>query len=1389
MLASRKKEHGEGLIGKMFRLVSAAVLVFVFNPGNQTPTVALGEPNSEIRSAGLPATRTWQNLSPAGAKPLGLQTQGLQYGNERPRLSAVPQETLKALKTRAVLPPTGARPKSVVVSSPTQDPSVVSGTQLTDISLVSSFETVDNSDNKSVSPYMWIPPDPIFAVGPNHIVVTVNSMLAVYTKSGALLQKASFYNWFSNVYTGPEHPFDPRIVYDHNEGHFLMVVLILDEVNLENWYLLSVSQTSDPTGAWWNYKLQGKLNYAGEETWADYPDIGFDGILSNATPSGAVYLTSNQFTFSSFESRTAMLSILPKSALYSGAAVGNYWTAWGRTQSDGTQAFTLRTATTFGDPGGEFLINTEMNDKSGGGEAVDVWKVVPTYPPTPLNWTRQANINIGAYYTAPDARQLGGTSVIDTLDTRALNAVYRNGFLYTAFSEAYNWGSGSVSAVRYLKVNTSTNSAAVNATYGADGYYYWMPAIFADSSNNVAMVFARSSSSEYAGIRYTGHKAGDPAGLPSAQLKAGEKYVPLIFAGYRGRWGDYFGIAGDPADSNKIWVFGEWAKDATGIPDARDWGTWAGQIEFASRAAWPAFRRDIQHTGRSPYAGPTYPALKWSYTGSFARSSPATGADGTVYLGSIDNKLHAINPNGTLKWSYTTGAVITSSPAIGADGTVYVGSGDNKLYAVNPDGTLKWSYTTGAAVSYSSPSVWTDGTVYIGSTDNKLYAVNPNGTLKWSYSTLGQIESSPAIGADGTVYVGSNDNKLYAINPDGTLKWSYATGSWIFSSPAVGADGTVYVGSGDNKLYAINPNGVLKWTYLTGVIQSSPAIGADGTVYVGSYDNKLHAVNPNGAPKWTYATGGYVSSSPAIDSDGTVYVGSQDSKLYAIDSDGALKWSYATGDIIHLSSPAIGPGGTVYVGSDKLYAVGQGTPPVVLAAKFSKDYSSGIAPLSNLFTDQSTGYPTTWSWNFGDGTGSSYQNPTKTYSTSGRFSVTLTVTDASASSTSAAQVVNVYATPAASFTKSLNPSNGIAPVTVNFADTSTGNVAAWSWNFGDGTGSSTQNPGKVYNAPGNYLVTLTVANPAGTSTSNQTLSAYSAPVAGFNASPVATNPGKPITFTDTSTGNVTTWNWNFGDGTGSSSQNPVKVYASEGVYAVSLTASNPAGTNTVTRAGYITVVSNRAEVLLTTGHDTNAYLGAVINRFFNPATNETLVFPGGIGAIDAYVSYSASGISIRKAAGLAPFSSPTVGLNVAGGTRTTLVAIQTGSTPQPPIELFRVYPWITGSKDTTYSIALHFNVISTANGNEIVQNADVSKTFRRGDANGSGSVTVTDALFIAQYLAGLRQPGEASDQVNVINSATVINDSATEGATLTIADALGIAQMLAMMRDSSYNVI
>ncbi|HZS10469.1 MAG TPA: hypothetical protein VFD58_36915 [Blastocatellia bacterium] len=485
-------------------------------------------------------------------------------------LSNLDPETLERLKRQPYTPPGSREAAPTIQGDPAEGPAATQSVLAAN--LLTNFESIDNGDQ--LDGFIHRPPDCAMAAGPNHVVAVVNSLFVIYSRSGVNQGQASLVSFFNSVCPSCK-PFDPRIVYDSLAGRWIMMAVNggPDTPGTSN-YLVAASQTSDPTGSWWFYSLNAVLTYPGTggvDTWADFPQLGFDGIAAGS--GGAVYITSNQFTFGANPiSKTAALNILPKSSLYSGAAL-NYWRAFDHLNSDGSQSFTLSPALTYGNPGGEFLINNTNN-----GNFVSLWKVVPTYPPTPVNWTLQSTNTIGSYSPPPDAIQPGGCARMATNDNRiSSNAVWRNNKIYAAFSEAHNWGSGTVSAIRYVQLNTSTNATEQNITYGADGLYYFFPAVATDSSDNVVIVFASANGGEFGSVRYTGRLAGDPANTlqASAVLKTGN----LCITG--ARWGDYFSAAVDPADSTKVWIYGGWAEDVAGISLPWDWGTWLGQVSYA----------------------------------------------------------------------------------------------------------------------------------------------------------------------------------------------------------------------------------------------------------------------------------------------------------------------------------------------------------------------------------------------------------------------------------------------------------------------------------------------------------------------------------------------------------------------------------------------------------------------------------------------------------------------------------------------------------------------------------------------------------------------------------------------------------------------------------------
>ena len=193
--------------------------------------------------------------------------------------------------------------------------------------------------------------------------------------------------------------------------------------------------------------------------------------------------------------------------------------------------------------------------------------------------------------------------------------------------------------------------------------------------------------------------------------------------------------------------------------------------------------------------------------------------------------------------------------------------------------------------------------------------------------------------------------------------------------------------------------------------------------------------------------------------------------------------------------------------------------------------------------------------------------------------------------------------PRASF--NANPTSGMAPLTVTFADTSTGTISTRSWDFGDSSTSTATSGAKTYPTPGTYTMSLTVTGSGRSSTATKTISATAAaPVASFTASPTSGTVPLAVSFANNSTGNVTSYSWSFGDGSSSTVQNPTHTYYTPGTYPVSLTATGPGGTNTQTQAGYITVSS-------VTGGGSSTALVAAYN--FEEASGTTVADASGKG--------------------------------------------------------------------------------------------------------------------------------------------------------------------------------
>ena len=244
-------------------------------------------------------------------------------------------------------------------------------------------------------------------------------------------------------------------------------------------------------------------------------------------------------------------------------------------------------------------------------------------------------------------------------------------------------------------------------------------------------------------------------------------------------------------------------------------------------------------------------------------------------------------------------------------------------------------------------------------------------------------------------------------------------------------------------------------------------------------------------------------------------------------------------------------------------------------ADFAASATRGTIPFSVQFTDQSSGSPTSWAWDFdNDGTvDSTVQNPTHVYTTGGTFTVKLVARNANTEGEQiTADLIRAIGPSAVSFTTSTT--SGPAPLTVNFTDTSTEEPTGWAWDFdNDGTVDSTvQNPSHSYATPGTYTVKLTVTNEHSATSATQTdlIQVFTPVVADFTRTPSSGVVPFSVAFTNTSTG-ATTYAWDFDNDAvvDSTDVNPSFQYTVAGTYPVTLTATGPGGTDVFTFANCV----------------------------------------------------------------------------------------------------------------------------------------------------------------------------------------------------------------------------
>lgn len=189
--------------------------------------------------------------------------------------------------------------------------------------------------------------------------------------------------------------------------------------------------------------------------------------------------------------------------------------------------------------------------------------------------------------------------------------------------------------------------------------------------------------------------------------------------------------------------------------------------------------------------------VKWvsESLGHISTSSPAISEDGKLYIGSYDGNLYALNSrDGAVEWKFKTSGGIRASPSIDRE-TIYIGSRDDTLYAINKDGMLKWKFKTKGDIR-ATTAISKEGLVLFGSWDGDFYALSPEGNLLWKFRTGKPIEVSASVDDNGNIYFTSTTGSFYVLNHDGKLRQRFGTATFIHGTPVIDSNGSIYITAG-----------------------------------------------------------------------------------------------------------------------------------------------------------------------------------------------------------------------------------------------------------------------------------------------------------------------------------------------------------------------------------------------------------------------------------------------------------------------------------------------------------------------------------------------------------------------------------------------------------------
>jgi hypothetical protein len=455
------------------------------------------------------------------------------------------------------LPHHGAQPMDTAVQTTTT--TFINGT------------TGANFDGINVYSGGYIPSDSNIAVGPNHIVETVNAAYAVYDKTGKLLLGP---NSLRSLWTGlggqcaANNGGDPVVQYDRAADRWILTQL----GSLSGPYAqcIAVSKTSDPTGAYnlYSYSFGSNLN--------DYPKFSVWPTATNSAYLASYNLFANGSTWAGAE-----ICAYDRVGMINGAAspVGLCFTG---IQGESFLPVDLDGANVPLDGTLARFVDLYTNSSLG------MYAISPNFANSTATLSSFATIPVASFSEACGGGtcipQPGTNRQLDSLADRLMNRAALRIFPdHESIVLNHSVVSGLGAGVRWYELQSPVSTGGAfslyqQGTYAPDSNFRWMGSAAMDQAGNIALGYSVASATTFPSIRYTGRVPTDALGTMSAEASIIEGSGSQT--GYS-RWGDYTSMRIDPSDDCTFWYVNEYLP----VSSSYGWYTRIGSLKFTGCGA------------------------------------------------------------------------------------------------------------------------------------------------------------------------------------------------------------------------------------------------------------------------------------------------------------------------------------------------------------------------------------------------------------------------------------------------------------------------------------------------------------------------------------------------------------------------------------------------------------------------------------------------------------------------------------------------------------------------------------------------------------------------------------------------------------------------------------